>query len=254
MDDEQRNASTKFMKEVQTTTITVGSAPPSNGDAMTWAASVQSNPVPTKYALMGIENLFTDHFTRHLSPNVKYDGLKKKLAGAAYNYCQVLKTQGKVSSCKSSYNIEGTGVGISHRGYKYIRDIDKVTCEEICLDDAECVAVEFRNVTSTVCLFFKGDVYNSLEDRKESQIIILLSQLATNKKILSLEKASFQGYSFLAKKINRYACRKECQDLIECDAYSWNLSRSLWCSLFTARDITDVLYSPLSHVRFVQKN
>ena len=117
MENEQKNAATKFTKNVQTTTITIGSAPPSNGDAMTWAASVQSNPVPTKYALMGIENLFTDHFTRHLSPNVKYDGLKKKLAGAAYKYCQVLKTQGKVSSCKSSYNIEGTGVGISHKGH-----------------------------------------------------------------------------------------------------------------------------------------
>lgn len=116
MDKEQRDAASTFMKNVQTTTITVGSAPPSNGDAMTWAASVQSNPVPTRYSLMGIENLFTDQFTRHLSPKVNYDGLKEKLADAAYQYCLVLKSEGKVSSCKSSYNIEGYEVGIAHKG------------------------------------------------------------------------------------------------------------------------------------------
>ncbi|KAJ7315271.1 hypothetical protein OS493_038797 [Desmophyllum pertusum] len=92
----QRDAASTFMKNVQTTTITVGSAPPSNVDAMTWAASVQSNPVPTRYSLMGIENLFTDQFTRHLSPKVNYDGLKEKLADAAYQYCLVLKSEGKV--------------------------------------------------------------------------------------------------------------------------------------------------------------
>lgn len=116
MDKEQREAASKFMKSVQTTTITVGSAPPSNGDAMTWAASVQSNPVPTRYSLMGIENLFSNQFMRHLSPTVNYDGLRKKIANAAYKYCVALKVLGKVSSCKSSYNIEGSGVGITSKG------------------------------------------------------------------------------------------------------------------------------------------
>ncbi len=121
MDEEQSEAASKFAKNVKTTTITVGSAPPSNGDAMTWAASVQSNPVPTRYSLMGIENLFTNQFTRHLSPKVNYEGLKKKIANAAYKYCLALKELGKVFSCKSSYNIEGPGVGITKKGMTTIR-------------------------------------------------------------------------------------------------------------------------------------
>ena len=139
-------------------------------------------------------------------------------------------------------------------GYKYIRDVDKPTCEEICLDDAECVAVEFHNSTSTVCTFFKGDVYDSAANRKGSQLIIFLSQLATNKKLFSLQKAGLQGYSFSALRINRYLCREKCEKTIECDAYSWNTARNLLCNLFSAQDITNVVSSPLSHVKFVQKN
>lgn len=253
MDSDQRNAASKFMKNVQTTTITVGSSPPSNGDAMTWAASVQSNPVPTKYTLTGIEDLFTDHFTRHLSPKVNYGRLKKRLASAAYKYCQVLKMQGKVSSCKNSYNVGGTDIGFTQKGYKYIRDVDRVTCEEICLDDVDCVAVEFRNFTSTICSFFKGDVVSRVVTRQGSQIIVFLSQLATNKKVLPLEKANFRGYAFKAPRHDKpQDCRRQCEDELECDAYSWNSSRSLKCSLFLAKHITNIRYSSTSQAAFVQ--
>ena len=51
LDSEQREAALEFAKSVETTTVTVGSAPPSNGDAMTWASAVKENPVPIKYSL-----------------------------------------------------------------------------------------------------------------------------------------------------------------------------------------------------------
>lgn len=138
-------------------------------------------------------------------------------------------------------------------GYKNVRDVDKPTCEEICLDNAECVAVEFRNsTTSTVCSFFKGDVHGSLSDRKKSQLIIFLSQLATNKKLLALQKAGLQGYSFsVLRAVSQYACRQKCEDTIECDAYSW---QQFECNMFSAQDITNIVSSPRSYVRFVQKN
>ena len=44
---EQRSAASTFQRSVETNTITVGAAPPSNGDALTWVSSVQENPVPT---------------------------------------------------------------------------------------------------------------------------------------------------------------------------------------------------------------
>ena len=137
-------------------------------------------------------------------------------------------------------------------GYKYIRDVDKVTCEEICLDDADCVAVEFRNFTSTICSFFKGDVDGKVVNRKGSQIIVFLSQLATNKKVLSLEKASFRGYAYKATRHDSRRCRRQCLDELECDAYTWSSSRSLKCSLFLAKDIKNIRYDFSFQAVFVQ--
>ena len=44
LDSEQRQAASSFSKKVETSTVTVGSAPPSNGDAMTWASATKDNP------------------------------------------------------------------------------------------------------------------------------------------------------------------------------------------------------------------
>lgn len=149
-------------------------------------------------------------------------------------------------------NTELSELLLDFAGYKNIRDVDKPTCEEICLDDAECVALEFRNSTSIICSFFKGDVYDSVADRKGSRLVIFLSQLATNKKVLSLSSAAFQGYSFkVLRAVNQDTCRQRCEDTIECDAYSWGWSV---CNMFSAQDITNIVPSPRSTIKFVQKN
>lgn len=151
----------------------------------------------------------------------------------------------------STFSLSTIFLGFS--GYKYIRDVDRVTCEEICLDDVDCVAVEFRNFTSTICSFFKGDVVSRVVTRQGSQIIVFLSQLATNKKVLPLEKANFRGYAFKAPRHDKpQDCRRQCEDELECDAYSWNSSRSLKCSLFLAKHITNIRYSSTSQAAFVQ--
>ena len=46
----QSSAVSNFNSKVETKTLTVGSAPPQNGDAMTWAANAKETPVPYKYA------------------------------------------------------------------------------------------------------------------------------------------------------------------------------------------------------------
>ena len=68
-----------FQKSVQTSTITVGAAQPSNGDALTWASSVQENPVPIKYSLSAIHNLFTERYSKHL-PEVNIDIVREREA------------------------------------------------------------------------------------------------------------------------------------------------------------------------------
>ena len=42
----QSSAVSEFNEKVETKTITVGSAPPKNGDAMEWASQATDTPVP----------------------------------------------------------------------------------------------------------------------------------------------------------------------------------------------------------------
>ena len=120
MDKEQRSAASNFQKSVQTSTITVGAAPPSNGDALTWASSVQENPVPITYSLSAVHNLFTERYSKHL-PGVNIGVVREKLINASTNYCQALKDQGLVDSCEDSIHL-GTslqGVGVRQFGKCY---------------------------------------------------------------------------------------------------------------------------------------
>lgn len=109
LDKEQKDAASNFAKAVETTTFTVGSTPPSNGDAMTWAASVQQNPVPMLYSLSEIDNLFTEQFAKNL-PGIAYNAVKEKLRNVSQRYCQALKIKGKVNLCEASFYLNVAGL------------------------------------------------------------------------------------------------------------------------------------------------
>ena len=115
-DKEQSEAASNFSKAVETTTFTVGSTPPANGDAMTWAASVQQNPVPMLYSLSGIDKLFTGQFVKGLPPGPNYNVVREKLSNVSQKYCQALKKKGTVHSCESRYHLEAAGIDISGSG------------------------------------------------------------------------------------------------------------------------------------------
>ena len=116
MDKEQRSAASNFQKSVQTSTITVGAAPPSNGDALTWASSVQENPVPITYSLSAIHNLFTERYSKHL-PGVNIGVVREKLINASTNYCQALKDKGLVDSCDDSIHLGTSLQGVRVRQF-----------------------------------------------------------------------------------------------------------------------------------------
>ena len=111
MDSEQRSAAYNFQKSVDTSTVTVGAAPPSNGDAMTWASSVQENPVPITYSLSPIHNLFSERFSKRL-PEVDLGAVRVRLINASKNYCQALKQAGRIDSCDDSINLGITLQGV----------------------------------------------------------------------------------------------------------------------------------------------
>ena len=100
MGKKQSEAVAKFQESVETSTVTVGAAPPSNGDAMTWAATVQDNPVPSKYSLTPIHELFTETFAQHFSFN--FSVVRERLQNASNSYCEYLKKQGTVQTCQDA--------------------------------------------------------------------------------------------------------------------------------------------------------
>ncbi|XP_060582372.1 uncharacterized protein LOC132738788 [Ruditapes philippinarum] len=85
---EQRREASDFSKSVETKTITVGAAPPANGDAMTWASTVQNNPVPSQYKLEPIENLFHERYMGNLVIN--YQTIASKLESLKMKYYNTL--------------------------------------------------------------------------------------------------------------------------------------------------------------------
>ena len=116
MDKEQRSVASNFQKSVQTSTISVRAAPPSNGDALTRMSFVQENPVPI-VTLSAIHNLFTERYSKHL-PEVNIDIVRERLINASKIYCQALKDEGRADSCDDSIHL-GTslnGVGILQFG------------------------------------------------------------------------------------------------------------------------------------------
>ena len=116
LDKEQSEAASNFTKSVETTTYTLGSTPPSNGDAMTWAASVDQNPVPMLYSLSSIDVLFTEAFAKDLPPGFDYNAVRQKLTNASHIYCGALEKQGMVHLCEARFQLESEGVEIFEPG------------------------------------------------------------------------------------------------------------------------------------------
>ena len=118
LDSEQQQAASNFAKSVETTTVTVGSAPPSNGDAMTWASVSKENPVPIKYSLRPIAELFTAKFHRNGELNVS--AIRRKLRNAPQKSCEALKSRGEPVSCEDTGNWRTSEVVDIGGGFPFI--------------------------------------------------------------------------------------------------------------------------------------
>ena len=116
LDSEQQAAASEFNKKVETTTVTVGSAPPSNGDAMTWASVVKESPVPIKYKLRPIADLFTAKFGNNKST------VYTKLKDAPLKSCRLLKSQGEPISCEIDRKWATLDKVVISGGYPLLKD------------------------------------------------------------------------------------------------------------------------------------
>lgn len=98
MDSKSRKQASDFSQKAETRIITVGAAPPSNGDATTWASTVQQNPVPTEYDLDEIENLFSEQFMGEL--NIDFVKIQNHLKALKMRYWESVKRQAGVDDFK----------------------------------------------------------------------------------------------------------------------------------------------------------
>ena len=168
LDKEQRKAATDFSKMVETTTTTVGSAPPSNGDAMTWASVVKENPVPIRYSLKPISELFTPRFMASL-PGLDasvYNKIHDKLRNAPKILCDYLVSQGKSLTCDGQRNWKNSQAVTIRGGYPFKLHLNKQyvdigthrTCDLMCSIDENCIG--FVHLFPTVCYLINDGASN----------------------------------------------------------------------------------------------
>ena len=152
--DEQKQAN-NFRQKTETKTISVGAPPPADGKTETWASEVKETPVPTKYKMASIEDLFTKKFMGHLINNT--DDLQKLVKDGRKAYCRYLKTKGSVDSCKKiqSY-VNFKDLGFEHTTWLETFKGDSVNdCIKSCLNDRRCVATVCPTLLTTVSIGFE---------------------------------------------------------------------------------------------------
>ena len=146
MDTDQKKAASEFRKKVETKTITIGAAPPANGDALTWASTVKESPVPVSYVLGSMEELFTETFMdkSHVANQfIAFEAISKRIVDNKQKYCEVLQYQGLVDDCAA------LSPGISMKKTRLYNHFTKQKassvgkCVDTCYKTNKCVAITF---------------------------------------------------------------------------------------------------------------
>ena len=175
MDSDQKQAASDFRKKVETKTITIGAAPPANGDALTWASTVKESPVPVTYSLASMEDLFTENFMskeRVANNSIAYEAIAKRIADTKRKYCEVLHNQGLVDDCSE------LSPGLSMEKTRLYNEFKRQTtssvgkCVDMCYKTKKCVAITFcteckKNATYgyNTCYMFEETESNYTECR-----------------------------------------------------------------------------------------
>uniref|UniRef100_A0A7M5XDS4 MACPF domain-containing protein n=2 Tax=Clytia hemisphaerica TaxID=252671 RepID=A0A7M5XDS4_9CNID len=148
MSSSQRKAAEDFQSKVETTTVSIGAPPPADGNTMTWASTVKDTPVPVKYKLREIDELFTPAFMKDVSDFRDYERVRKLIKKSKPLYCRYLTALGNIDSCKLGMDmvffseIKITGGG---KDYNYT----KKECDTQCTGEDRCFAYEYRGAKGT---------------------------------------------------------------------------------------------------------
>ncbi len=253
MDSSQSQAASQFSKSVETTTISIGAPPPSNGDAMTWASTVKDTPVPVFYSMASIEDLFTPQFMSHVS--FDYNKVKKILEHSRESgrYCKFLRTEGLVNSCEdfsAGYKLENTEIRAPYQH----RTTDLQTCIDDCLRDRRCVAIDYIDSS---CCFYSGTVRGYKRETCATYIFQHKIQSLAIPLMISAHVPNDPREA--SNQTSPTACETSCLADTFCDAFefcdrhynSWCHNFINNCHLFSMKQIKSLEESTHSNVTFV---
>ena len=227
LDKSERQAASEFNKEVETTTVSVGAAPPSNGDASYWASTVKENPVPTSYKIEPISNLFTDVFM--LGTGINYTFLRKKLVGIENLYCQQLLRSGTVNTCEETVSV---GITIDNHflgdSISQFKTATETTCISRCFENRHCLSIAYKS-KSTDCYFYsKDNGQHAISELENSKVIIFPTKINDEKIDFIVEhlRVSTKARPTSNTTVDVQSCRKACLRDTSCDVFNFCSDRN----------------------------
>ena len=245
VDSSQQEHAKEFAKSVTKKTITVGAAPPPDGDALAWASTVKESPVPSSYTLLSIEELFTSDFMKGV--NVNYRSIYENIVKYKYDYCKYLMDKGDVDSC------ETLSPGIVLESTKLETHYESVAstfaeCIEQCLEQIRCDAITFfkgcssnNNAHNTCFMFRNTSTPISARISADWESIVFDSKLRNQIKISDVAIGGIErGFE---NQTDSDSSLKKCHDLciqdVHCVAYSYCTcpTKLTKCHLYSERGI-----------------
>ena len=239
----------QFQNQAESSVISVGAPPPTNGKTMEWASKVKDTPVPVKYTLASIEELFSETYMKET--NINYVTLQERIKNVKKKYCQELQRNGKVDSCQQvdDYKrFKKISLGSGH--YKVTEDSLEM-CKTMCLDEARCVAVVYQPMSKSKrrsCFLYQGGLsFPAKPDSKKTEMIIFTDSLKILDKSFRIADAkivSLQVRDGNKHVRNETICAANCQlQKGICAAYTFKKgSKDKNCFLYRQSQIRAIIY------------
>ena len=236
LSESERKQAGEFRSKVETSTISVGAPPPPSGGTNRWASEVKENPVPTKYVMAGIEELFTKKFMQ--GNGIDYDTVHKLVNQSKVKYCGHLQKQGIVDSCKP---IEGyikfLNVRFGTTQYNRVNG-DERSCIKTCTQDSKCIAVN-QDVGGNKCDMFKSGGEHSLLKANNYNLVLFIDRLNINDGKLKIRNAALNVQARADhQNYNDIECEKKCMEDKKCIVFSY-LRTGGKCGLYQQLSITE---------------
>ena len=258
---EKKEQVDKLSINTKTKTITVGAPPPSNGDATTWASNVKESPVPMKYELESIGNLFTETYMSRLNVNVNYQRISLNIKKNKAEYCKYLKKLGQLDSCDTP----PPGLVLKKtRLYAHFKVTTVSTnrqCNDKCLELSDCEAITICQLCKTdekVCYMF-SNFFNTFRQvpsyriraetdktDEEWKTIVFISKISIKMKMFDTTVVGAQRSSDTDTKYihTEHGCYGLCFNDEHCVAYTFHHGREnkiTKCRFFSENGITGLI-------------